>query len=50
MHVDSINESRDAIFFENIFLMKDMHSNSRFSIEITPQPAAPIECSEQSEG
>ena len=29
--------------------MKDMHSNSRFSTEITPQPAAPIESSEQSD-
>ena len=26
-----------------------MHSNSRFLIEITPQPAAPIESSEQSD-
>ena len=31
MHVDSIMESRDATFFENIFPMKDMHSTSRFS-------------------
>ena len=27
--------------------MKDMHSNSRFSTEITPQPAVHIESSEQ---
>ena len=27
----------------------NMHSNSRFSTEITPQPAAPIESSEQSD-
>ena len=33
-------------FFENIFPMKNMHSNSRFSTEITTQPAAPIESSE----
>ena len=26
MHVDTIMESRDATFFENIFFMKDMHS------------------------
>ena len=26
-----------------------MHSNSRFSTEITPQPAVPIESSEQSD-
>ena len=36
VHVDSIMESRDAIFFENIFPMKDMHNTSRFSSEITP--------------
>ena len=30
MHVDSIMESRDATFFENIFPMKDMRSTSRF--------------------
>ena len=29
--------------------MKDMHRNSRFSIEITPQLVAPIESSEQSD-
>jgi len=29
--------------------MKDMHSNYRFSTEITPQPAVPIESSEQSD-
>ena len=42
MHVDSIMESHDAIFFENIFLMKDMYSTSRFSSEITPEPVVPI--------
>ena len=41
VHVDSIMESRDAIFFKNIFPMKDMHSPSRFSSEITPEPIAP---------
>ena len=30
VHVDSIMESHDAIFFENIFPMKDMYSTSRF--------------------
>ena len=30
VHVDSIMKSRDAIFFENIFPMKDMYSTSRF--------------------
>ena len=34
LHDDSIMESRDATFFENIFPMKDMHSTSRFSSEI----------------
>ena len=48
MHVDSIMESRDAIFFENIFPMKDMHSTSRFSSEITPERVAPT-VSENSE-
>ena len=43
MHVDTIMESRDATFFENVFPMKDMHSISRFSSEIIPEPAAPIE-------
>ena len=49
MHVDSIMESRDATFFENIFPMKDMHSTSRFSSKITPERVAPTisETSEQ---
>ena len=29
-------------FFENIFPMKDMHSTSKFSSKITPEPIAPI--------
>ncbi|WVZ85747.1 hypothetical protein U9M48_032635 [Paspalum notatum var. saurae] len=41
MYVDTIMESRDATFFENIFSMKDMHSTSRFSSEITPELNAP---------
>ena len=48
VHVDTIMESRDTTFFENMFPVKDMHINSKFSTEITPQPAAPIESSEQS--
>ena len=42
-------ESRDAIFFENIFPMKYMHNTSRFSSEITPERVAPTvsETSEQ---
>ena len=42
VHVDSITESHGAIFFENIFPMKDMQNTSRFSSEITPEPVAPI--------
>ena len=42
MHVDTIMESRDATFFENIFPMKDMHSNARFSSKIAPDFTAPI--------
>ena len=49
MHVDTIMESRDATFFENIFPLKDMHSNSKFLTKMTPQPAAPIESSELSD-
>jgi len=41
MHVDRIMESCDATFFENIFPIKDMHSTSRFSSEITPEHVAP---------
>ena len=49
MHVDSIMESRNATFFENIFSRKNMHNISRFSSEITPKPVAAvtIETSEQ---
>ena len=37
MHVDTIMESRDATFFENMFPMKDMHSIARISTEIIPE-------------
>jgi hypothetical protein len=43
MHVDIIFESHDAIFFENIFSMKDMYSNTRFSFKIAPDFTIPIE-------
>jgi hypothetical protein len=36
MHVDTIMESHDATSFENMFHMKDMHSTTRISSEITP--------------
>ena len=47
MHVDTIMESRDATFFENMFPLKDMYSTSRFSSEIILKPAAPTKFSEQ---
>jgi len=43
MHIDIIMESHDATFFENIFPMKDMHSNARFSSEIAPNFTTAIE-------
>jgi hypothetical protein len=33
MHADTIFESRDATFFENIFPMKDMRSNAKFPLK-----------------
>jgi hypothetical protein len=47
VYVDTIMESRDATFFGHIFPMKDIHSNSRYSSEITPEHSTPIESSEQ---
>lgn len=43
MHVDTIMESRDDTFFENIFPIKDMHSNTRFSFELALEFTIPIE-------
>ena len=43
MHVYTIFESRDATFFENIFPMKDMRSNAKFSSEIAPNVTIPID-------
>jgi hypothetical protein len=43
MHVDTFFESSDAIFFENIFPMKDMCRNARFSSKIAPDFTIPIE-------
>jgi hypothetical protein len=43
MHVDIIFESCDATFFKNIFPMKDMCSNARFSSKIAPDFTMPIE-------
>jgi hypothetical protein len=46
-YVDTIMESRDATFFEHVFPMKDIHSNSRYSSEITPEHSTSVESSEQ---
>jgi transposase InsO family protein len=48
MHVDTIMESRDATFFENMFPMKDMHSIARISSEIIPESSTSADCFEQS--
>jgi hypothetical protein len=40
-------ESCDATFFEHIFPMKGIHSNSRYHLEITPTHDAPAEIFEQ---
>ena len=47
MHVDTIMESRDATFFENMFPMKDMHSTVRISSEIFPESSTSSEYFEQ---
>jgi len=47
MHVDTILESRDATFFENMFPMKDMHSIARISSEIFAEPSTSVDHSEQ---
>src|SRR5438128_11086380 len=47
MHVDTIMESRDTTFFENIFPMKDMHSTVRISSEIFPESSTSSEYFEQ---
>ena len=41
--VGTIIESRDATFFEDIFPMRDMQSNSRLESDETPEPAIPME-------
>jgi hypothetical protein len=47
MHVDTIMESDYAMFFENMFPMKDMQSTTRFYTKITSESIAPVESSEQ---
>ena len=43
MRVGNIMESRDAIFFEDIFPMRDMQSTSRLESDETPELAIPME-------
>jgi hypothetical protein len=47
VYVDTIMESRDATFFEHTFPMKDIHSNSKYSSEITPEHNTSIESFKQ---
>jgi hypothetical protein len=47
VYVDTIMESRDATFFEHIFLMKDIHNNYRYFFEITPEHNIHVERFEQ---
>ncbi|KAK3124899.1 hypothetical protein QOZ80_7BG0595810 [Eleusine coracana subsp. coracana] len=51
VHVNSLMESRDVTFFENIFPMKDLHSMSRLSSDViaetTPEPSAFSDHAEQ---
>ena len=41
--VDTIMESRDATFFEDIFPMRDMQSTSRLESDETREPSIPTE-------
>ena len=43
MPINMIMESRDAIFFENIFPMKNSHSSSSQANDLTHEPTTPIE-------
>jgi hypothetical protein len=47
VYVDTTMESCDATFFEHIFPMKDIHSNSTYSSKITPTHDTPSEIFEQ---
>jgi hypothetical protein len=47
MHVDTIMESRDASFFENMFPLKDMNRIARFSSEIIPESSTSDDYFEQ---
>ena len=43
LSVGTIMESRDAVFFEDIFPMRDMPGVSGMESDIAPEPAIPIE-------
>ena len=43
MHVDTIMESRDATFFENMFPMKDIHSFVEYSSELILESSTSID-------
>jgi hypothetical protein len=43
MHMDTIFKSRDTTFLKNIFPMKDMYGNARFSSKIALNFTIPIE-------
>jgi hypothetical protein len=47
VYVDTIMESCDATFFEHIFPMKDIHSNSGYPFEVTPTHDTPAKIFEQ---
>jgi hypothetical protein len=47
MHVDTIMESRNATFFKNMFLIKDMHDTASISTEIIPGSSTTNEYFEQ---
>jgi hypothetical protein len=47
VYVDTIMESRDATFFEHIFPMKNIQSNSRYSSKITTKHNTHVESFEQ---
>jgi hypothetical protein len=47
IHVDTIMESCNATFFENMFLIKDMHDTARIPTEIIPDSSTTNEYFEQ---
>ena len=47
--VGTIIESRDATFFEDIFPMRDMQSNSRRESDETQEPVIPMEYEQKSD-